>query len=99
MSMELAKKKQILGMKKNNSYQLTVVEETLFSQDEGMVKTKTLHLRNQIQGKDLGQALFDLVSIRQDVILGMPWLEKVNPWIDWTSKKVIFKKKNTMRKT
>ena len=29
----------------------------------------------------------------------MPWLEKVNPSIDWTLKKVIFKKKDTMRKT
>ena len=29
----------------------------------------------------------------------MPWLEKVNPRIDWTLKKVIFKKKDTMRKT
>ena len=64
-----------------------------------MVKTKPSPLRCQIQGKDLGQAVFDLVSILQDVILGMPWLEKVNPRIDWTLRKVIFKKKDTMGKT
>ena len=59
-----------------------VVDETPLSQDERMVKTETPSLRCQIQGKDLGQAVFDLVSIPQDVILGMPWLEKVNPRID-----------------
>ena len=64
-----------------------------------MIKTKTPLLRCQIQGRDLGQAVFDLVSIPQDVILGMPWLERVNPRIDWTLKKVIFKKKDTMKKT
>ena len=58
-----------------------------------MVKIETLPLRCQIQGKDLGQAVFDLISIPQDVMLGMPWLEKVSPRIDWMLKKVIFKKK------
>ena len=86
-------------MKKNDPYQLTVVDGTPLSQDEGMVKTETPSLKGQIQGKDLRQAVFDLVSILQDIILGMPWLEKVNPRIDWTSRKVIFKKKGTMRKT
>ena len=63
-----------------------------------MVKTKTSPLRCQIQGKDLGQAVFDLVLILQDVILGMPWLEKVNLRINWMLRKVIFKKKDTTRK-
>ena len=70
-----------------------VVDETPLSQDERMVKIETLPLRCQIQGKDLEQAVFDLISIPQDVMLGMPWLEKVNPRIDWMLKKVIFKKK------
>ena len=99
MSMEFARKNQIPEVKKDDPYQLTVVDGTLLSQDERMVKTETPPLRCQIQGKNLEQAVFDLVSILQDVILGMPWLEKVNPRIDWTSRKVIFKKKDTMRKT
>ena len=82
MSTEFARKNRILGVKKDDSYQLTVVDRTFLSQDKGMVKTKTPLLRCQIQGKDLGQAVFDLVSIPQDVILKMPWLEKVNPRID-----------------
>ena len=99
MFMEFARKNQIPGVKNNDSYQLTVVDRTLLSQDEGMVKTETPPLGCQIQGKDLRQAVFDLISIPQDVILGMHWLEKVNPRIDWTLRKVIFKKKDTMRKT
>ena len=99
MSIEFARKNQILGVKKDDSYQLMIVDGTLLSQDEGMVKTETPLLRCQIQGRYLGQAVFDLVSILQAVILGMPWLEKVHPRIDWTLGKVIFKKKDTMRKT
>ena len=99
MSTEFARKNQIPGVKKDDPYQLTIVDGTPLSQDERMVKTETLPLRCQIQGRDLGQAVFDLVLIPQDVILGMPWLEKVNPRIDWTLRKVIFKKKDTMGKT
>ena len=47
-----------------------------------MVKEKTLPLMSQIHGKDLGCITFDLVSISHEVILGIPWLEKVNPSID-----------------
>ena len=50
-----------------------------------MVKEKTLPLMSQIHGKDLGGITFDLVSIPHEVILGIPWLEKVNPSIDWNS--------------
>ena len=64
-----------------------------------MVKSKTPLLRCHIQGKDLEQAIFDLILILQDVVLEMPWLEKVNPRIDWTSKKVIFKKKDNTGKS
>ena len=99
MSTEFARKNKIPGVKKDDPYQLTVVDGTPLSQDERMVKTKTPPLRCQMQGKDLGQAVFDLVTILQDVILGMPWLEKVNSKIDWTLRKVIFKKKDTMGKT
>ena len=99
MSTKCARKNQILGVKKNDPYQLTVVNGTPLSQNEVMVKTETPPLRCQIQGRNLGQAVFDLVSILQDVILGMPWLKKVNPRIDWTLRKVIFKKKNIMKKT
>ena len=47
-----------------------------------MVKGETLPLTSQIHGKDLGLITFDLVSISHEVILGIPWLDKVNPSID-----------------
>ena len=72
MSTKFAWKNQILVVKKDDSYQLTVVDGIPLSQDEEMVKTETPPLRCQIQGRDLRQAVFDLVSIPQDVILGMP---------------------------
>ena len=50
-----------------------------------MVKEETLPLMSQIHGKDLGRTAFDLVSIPHKVLLGIPWLEKVNPSIDWNS--------------
>ena len=47
-----------------------------------MVKEETLPLISQIHGKDLGRIKLDLVSIPHEVILRIPWLEKVNPSID-----------------
>ena len=47
-----------------------------------MVKEEILPLMSQIHGKDLGRITFDLVSILYEVILGIPWLEKVNTSID-----------------
>ena len=75
MSTEFGRKKLILEVKVNDPYQLTIIDETLLSQDEGMVKTKTLSLKCQIKRKKLGLAVFDLLSILQVVILRMPWLK------------------------
>ena len=82
MSRKLATNHQIPGLPKKRPYQLTVVDGTPLNQDEGMVKKETLPLINQIHGEDLGRITFDLVSIPHEVILGIPWLEKVNPSID-----------------
>ena len=67
---------------KKNLHQLTVVDQTLLNQDEEMVKKKTLLLRAQINSKDLGRTVFNLVSILHKAILGIPCLEKTNPTID-----------------
>ena len=85
MSRKFATNHKIPELTKGRSYQLTVVDETPLNQDERMVKEETLPLMSQIHGKDLGRIAFDLVSIPHEVILGIPWLEKVNPSIDWNS--------------
>ena len=64
-----------------------------------MVKEETLPLMSQIHGKDLGCTTFDLVSIPHEVILGLPWLEKVNPSIDWNSQKITIGKEKSKKST
>ena len=54
---------------------------------------------SQIHGKDLGSITFDLVSIPHEVILGIPGLEKVNPSIDWNSRKITIGKEKSRKST
>ena len=82
MSRKFATNHRIPGLPKERPYQFTVVDGTPLNQDKGMVKVKTLPLMSQIHGKDLRRITFDLVSIPHEIILGIPWLEKVNPSID-----------------
>ena len=99
MSRKFATNHRIPGLPKERPYQLTVVDETPLNQDEGMVKEETLPLMSQIHGKDLGRITFDLVSIPHEVILGIPWLEKVNPSIDWNSQKITIGKEKLKKST
>ena len=97
MSRKFATNHQIPGLLKERPYQLTVVDGTPLNQDKKMVKEETLPLMSQIHGKDLGRITFDLVSIPHEVILGIPWLEKVNPSIDWNSQKITIGKKKSRK--
>ena len=90
---------KIPRLPKERPYQLTVVDGTPLNQDEGMVKEKTLPLMSQIHEKDLGRITFDLVSISHEVILGIPWLKKVNPSIDWNSQKITIGKEKSKKST
>ena len=99
MSRKFATNHRIPGLPKERPYQLTVVDGTPLNQDEGMVKKETLPLMSQIHGKDLGCRTFDLVSIPHEVILGIPWLEKVNPSIDWNSQKITIGKEKSKKST
>ena len=99
MSRKFATNHRIPGLPKERPYQLTVVDGTPLNQDEGMVKEETLPLMSQIHGKDLGRITIDLVSIPHEVILGIPWLEKVNPSIDWNSQKITIGKKKSKKST
>ena len=99
MLRKFATNHRIPGLPKERPYQLTVVNGTLLNQDEGMVKEETLSLMSQIHGKNLGRITFDLVSIPQEVVLGIPWLEKVNPSIDWNSQKITIGKEKSKKST
>ena len=99
MSRKFATNHRIPGLPKERPYQLTVVDGTPLNQDEGMVKEETLPLMSQIHGKNLERITFDLVSIPHEVILGIPWLEKVNPSIDWNSQKTTIGKEKSRKFT
>ena len=99
MSRKFATNHKIPGLLRKRPYQLTVVDGTPLNQVERMVKNETLPLISQIHGKDLGRITFDLVSILHEVILGIPWLEKVNPSIDWNSQKITIGKEKSKKST
>ena len=94
MSDKFAKNHQIPGLAKEKPYKLMVIDETLLSQDEEMVKKKTLLLRTQINGKNVRQTIFDLVIIPHKVILGILRLEITNPSIDWYTQRITLRGKN-----
>ena len=64
-----------------------------------MVNEETLLFMSQIHEKDLGHITFDLVSIPHEVILGIPWLEKVNSSIDWNFRKITIGKEKSKKFT
>ena len=99
MSRKFATNHRIPGLPRERLYQLTVVDGTLLNQDERMVKEETLPLMSQIHRKNLGRIIFDLVSIPHEVKLGIPWLEKVNPSIDWNSQKITIGKEKSKKST
>ena len=99
MLRKFATNHRIPGLPKERPCQVTVVDGTPLNQDEGIVKEETLPLMSQIHGKDLGHITFDLVSIPHEAILGIPWLEKVNPSIDWNSRKITIGKEKSKKST
>ena len=99
MLRKFATNHKIPGLLKERPYQLTVVNRTFLNQDEGMVKEETLLLMSQIHSKNIRRIIFDLVSISHEVILGIPWLEKVNPSIDWNSQKITIGKEKSRKFT
>ena len=99
MSRKFATNHRIPGLPKERPYQLTVVDGIPLNQDEGMVKEETSPLMSQIHEKDLERITFDLVSIPHEVILRIPWLEKVNPNINWNSQKITIGKEKSKKST
>ena len=53
----------------------------------------------QINGKDLGRTVFNLVSILHKTILEIPWLEKTNSSINWHTQKITLGRKNPRKPT
>ena len=89
-----ARKHKILTQKKRNLYQLTVVDRTLFSNNQEQVTKETKNLQLCVDGTTIRSEEFNLVQIPHKVILSFLWLEKQNPRIDWKRRHLVFSRKS-----
>ena len=81
--------------KKKHSYKLTIATGEKIS-EEGIVN-ETVPVRIAIQQHN-EVASFDIFEIAtHDFILGMPWLKKHNPVVDWKNKQLRFRDSLTIK--
>ena len=75
--------------KKQLPYPLVNAEGQLFDYNNGIVDQETDHLYIHIQGR-IQKESFDVIPLGTeiDIILGMPWLRRTNPRMDWTTGQV-----------
>ena len=86
-----AQKIRCQGIKKQDSYQLNMIDGTPTIHNRGRVEEETPELELRI-GPHRERIAFDITQlVGEDVVLGLPWLEKNNPDIDWTHRKVTFR--------
>ena len=90
MSESFARRNKVPVQGKRDLYQLTVVDGTPLSKDKGQVTKETKSLRLSVYGMMIGTEEFNLVQIPHKVILGLLWLEKQNPRIDWRRRQLVF---------
>lgn len=76
--------------KKRSPYPLTNAEGQLFEYNQGIIDREIDHLKVFINGKNQGVS-FDVVPLgKVDILLGMPWLKRYNPQINWRNGQVGF---------
>ena len=97
MSESFARRNKVLVQGKKDPYQLTVVDRTPLSKDKGQVTKETKSLRLSVHGTMIRTEKFNLVQIPHEVILGLPWLEKQNPRIDWKRRQLVFPDKTLVK--
>ena len=90
MSESFARRNKVPVQGKKDPYQLTVVDGTPLSKDKRQVMKETKSLRLSVHGMTIRTEEFNLVWIPHKVILGLPWLEKQNPRIDWRRRQLVF---------
>ena len=94
---KLAKRLKLRQRRKEEPYILRGIEGKKTSHNKGTVTQETELLRIQLNGKKRKES-FDLTEIGDhQMILGRRWLQKENPWIDWTTGKVHIKMKEALR--
>ena len=97
MSESFARRNKVPVQGKKDSCQLMVVDRTPLSKDEGQVMKETKSLRLSVYGTTIRTEEFNLVPIPHKVILGLLWLEKQNPRIDWKRRQLVFLDKTLVK--
>ena len=93
ISPSTAEKLQIPWRYKLQSYKLRTVDGSLMKYEKGRVVRETEELTVAIQGH-LEQLVLDIADINQhDIILGMNWLKRSNPQINWNTHQLSWPKK------
>lgn len=78
----------ILWHKKEKPHMLNAVDETEVAYGEGIINIETDNLRLRIPGYT-ELLSFDIIETADHrLILGIPWLRKNNPCIDWTTSQI-----------
>ncbi|KAF6527467.1 hypothetical protein HZS61_010511 [Fusarium oxysporum f. sp. conglutinans] len=77
--------------KKKDAYPLINAEGQLFDYNDGIIDQEIDHLKVFIQGKNQGID-FDILPLDKevDILLGIDWLRKKNPHINWRTGQVTF---------
>ncbi|KAH7475360.1 hypothetical protein FOMA001_g11755 [Fusarium oxysporum f. sp. matthiolae] len=77
--------------KKRLSYRLVNAEGQYFDYNNGIVDQEIDHLKVRIGGKNQGIS-FDIIPLGEnmDILLGMNWLRRQNPHIDWRTGQITF---------
>jgi transposase InsO family protein len=77
--------------KKQVPYPLVNAEGQLFDYNDGIIDQETDHLEILAQGRN-HKVCFDIVPLGEEVqlLLGMAWLKRENPIINWTTGQVTF---------
>ena len=85
MSPRTVNKQKISWKEKEQPYRLSTVEGESVSYGQGIVNMETDHLHTTVNDHP-EQITFDITDIAEhEVILGIPWLRRSNPRIDWTT--------------
>lgn len=80
---ELVNKLALPWKHKKFPYEVSNLEGTPFSYDEGRVLREIDHLKVLVEGRNQGVD-FDILDVEDyPVVLGRPWLRRHNPDIDW----------------
>jgi hypothetical protein len=70
-------------------YPLTMADGTPVAHDDGWIRKELRNVTLQIQ-EHTETTTLDIVNIKYDIVLGMDWLQKHNPKIDWKHRTLEF---------